>query len=273
MTRPDEFRQSIPDTVFAPPTSGQESDRSVGEITRQLADAAARWLEPSDVESAATGVTTAVLAAIPQAHMAGVVIGAPPARGRVLGATDAVVATLESPAFTRPGPHAMHEQRLLVVPDTAAETRWPEYAAHALDAGVAGLLCLPLSANGHELGSLNLYAPEADAFTGDDIATATVFAACASLALAQAHAQKDFARALATRDLIGQAKGVLIHRHKITGEQAFQKLVKASQHANLKLVDVAHWLVAHHTEDFAPPPADPAEPGDFATAAGIGWGS
>lgn len=48
---------------------------------------------------------------------------------------------------------------------------------------------------------------------------------------------------LASRNLIGQAQGVLMERHKITAERAFGLLVGASQSANTKLVEIARQVV------------------------------
>ena len=45
--------------------------------------------------------------------------------------------------------------------------------------------------------------------------------------------------ALARRDLIGRAKGVLLERHKITAHQAFSILVRSSQDTYRKLFEVA----------------------------------
>jgi AmiR/NasT family two-component response regulator len=49
--------------------------------------------------------------------------------------------------------------------------------------------------------------------------------------------------ALATLDAIGQAKGILMERHGIAAEEAFQRLVAMSQNSNIKLHDVAQNLV------------------------------
>jgi AmiR/NasT family two-component response regulator len=54
-----------------------------------------------------------------------------------------------------------------------------------------------------------------------------------------------------TRDLIGQAKGILMERHRVTGDQAFKLLVRASQATNTKLRDIADELVA--TGELRPP--------------------
>jgi AmiR/NasT family two-component response regulator len=45
--------------------------------------------------------------------------------------------------------------------------------------------------------------------------------------------------ALLTRDVIGQAKGVLMERHQIGADAAFAMLVELSQHQNRKLRDIA----------------------------------
>ena len=50
------------------------------------------------------------------------------------------------------------------------------------------------------------------------------------------------ARALSMRDVIGQAKGILMERHRITADQAFALLVRASQRTNTKLTDIAQEL-------------------------------
>ena len=45
------------------------------------------------------------------------------------------------------------------------------------------------------------------------------------------------------RDLIGQAKGILIERHRLTPDAAFRMLSKASQAKNVKLIVIAQHLV------------------------------
>ena len=48
--------------------------------------------------------------------------------------------------------------------------------------------------------------------------------------------------ALENRDVIGQAKGILMERFGVGQSAAFAMLVESSQHTNMKLVDVASWL-------------------------------
>ena len=70
-----------------------------------------------------------------------------------------------------------------------------------------------------------------------------LFAGHASVAMSGARQHEQFTHAIAVRELIGQAKGILMERHKLTGEQAFTLLVRASQQTNTRLVEVATHLV------------------------------
>ena len=94
-----------------------------------------------------------------------------------------------------------------------------------------------------EIGnSLNLYSADRNAFDNDSEHIGLLFAAHAAVAISGAHQQEHLNKAIAARDLIGQAKGILMERHKITADQAFSVLARASQQTNTKLVDVARSL-------------------------------
>ena len=51
-------------------------------------------------------------------------------------------------------------------------------------------------------------------------------------------------RALASRDVIGQAKGILMERFKVTADEAFGLLVHASQHRNIRVAELSAELAA-----------------------------
>jgi AmiR/NasT family two-component response regulator len=57
-----------------------------------------------------------------------------------------------------------------------------------------------------------------------------------------AHQLEHLHKAISARDLIGQAKGILMERYKINADQAFSVLARASQQTNTRLVDVARSL-------------------------------
>ncbi|MDT7798847.1 MAG: hypothetical protein QOI78_2280, partial [Actinomycetota bacterium] len=61
-------------------------------------------------------------------------------------------------------------------------------------------------------------------------------------------------KAVESRDVIGQAKGILMQRRGITADEAFDVLRRASQELNVKLADLARTLADRHTELDLPVP-------------------
>jgi AmiR/NasT family two-component response regulator len=88
-----------------------------------------------------------------------------------------------------------------------------------------------------------LYADRAAAFGDPHERVAVLLAAFAALALAEAQRAGQMHDALGNRDIIGQAKGVLMERHRITADAAFGVLSRVSQAENRKLAEVARRLV------------------------------
>ncbi len=139
---------------------------------------------------------------------------------------------------------AAYAHRTIRVPDMHREQRWPHFARRAAEAGARGMLSIQLWVKGDDLGALNLYSYEADAFSDESENIGLLVASHAAVAFAEAEESRQLKEAIYSRDLIGQAKGILIERHKITGPQAFIALSLASQRTNTKLRDVAEHLVS-----------------------------
>lgn len=128
------------------------------------------------------------------------------------------------------------------VPDMASEDRWPKFAARASALGAASMLSIQLWVENDDLGALNLYSYTADSFTDESEHVGLLFASHAAVAFAGADKVHHLNIALAHRDLIGQAKGILMERFKITADQAFRILVRVSQDSNRKIFDLAEDL-------------------------------
>jgi GAF domain-containing protein len=145
---------------------------------------------------------------------------------------------------------AARKQIVVRVHDVATDTRWPPFRDAAAEVGVASMVCLPLYVDEQVLGTLSLYAdrPEAFAAAGAE-PMARVLATLAALALAESHRTAELRRALQNRDLIGQAKGILMHAHALTADAAFLRLAQFSQSTNTKLVEVAARVVETGTLD------------------------
>lgn len=133
--------------------------------------------------------------------------------------------------------------------DLATGDRWPRFGAQAARAGVRSLLAVAVGADDSP-AALNLYARLPDAFGPVDRGQAAIFATHARLAIGErrrhnheAETEAQLRQALAMRDVIGQAQGILMERDRISARQAFEVLRRASQHLNIKLRDVAQTLV------------------------------
>jgi hypothetical protein len=144
----------------------------------------------------------------------------------------------------------MAEETAFYAEDLAGDPRWPNFGPEAAGAGVRSLLALCLSGESTVVGALNLYARYPRAFGAMDRARGLVLAGLAGLALSVAEAHEEELRraenlrqALVSRELIGQAQGILMERERITADQAFDILRRASQHLNTKLREVAQQLV------------------------------
>jgi GAF domain-containing protein len=139
----------------------------------------------------------------------------------------------------------------LLIRDFSAETRWPDYAPIAIEAGARSSLSVPLPVQQHVIAALNLYSCDVDAFADGDVALAHEIAAQAAVAVVNAalyesatQLAEGLQQAMAARATIEQAKGIIIATSHCTPDEAFAVLVKQSQHENRKLRDVAAELVA-----------------------------
>lgn len=144
---------------------------------------------------------------------------------------------------------ALRRGAVVYAGDLDDDTRWPRFGPRAVASGVRSLLALPL-VDERTLGALNLYARYPDAFGVVDRARGLLLATIAAMALAAARTHEVAERqaanlhlALANREMIGQAQGILMERERITADEAFDILRRASQHLNVKLRDVAQTLV------------------------------
>ncbi|TDW76585.1 GAF and ANTAR domain-containing protein [Kribbella pratensis] len=176
---------------------------------------------------------------------AGVALTARGSRPEIAAVTDPVVAEVyELQLGKQNGPlvTAMRERRPVLIRDTLADVRWPEWAAKVATLGVRSVLDVPL-ATSRTVGVLGLYSPDPDAFAADDEAVAHILARHASVALASARHEETMAQAIDARKLVGQAMGILMERFDIDGDRAFAVLKRYSQDTNTKLRDVAQQLI------------------------------
>jgi GAF domain-containing protein len=130
------------------------------------------------------------------------------------------------------------------------EARWQTFAETAARHGIHSVLSVPLRYEDETLGALNFYSPKIDALQPGQREEGFACAAQVSVTITNARAFADLKQqvaqleeGLATRTIIGQATGLLMAQEGLTSEEAFQRLVKISQTANVKLREIAQRYV------------------------------
>jgi GAF domain-containing protein len=245
--RAERSRESDEDQRPAPASGDGSGARgatdNLGEVMGQVARSPQE--EHGDVEATLQTITATAVGAVPGAEECTIsyVTGRRSVEPRAsTGDLPLQVDEIQDSIEEGPCLDSVWEQRTVRIDDMRDEPRWPRFAAEAVELGVLSSLSLQLFVQGDNLGALNLYAREPHAFGEESEDVGLVFAAHAAVALAGAQQEQHLRRAVDNRDLIGQAKGILVERYKLTADQAFQLLTRASQQTNRKLVDIAEEL-------------------------------
>ena len=123
-------------------------------------------------------------------------------------------------------------------------SRWPKFAPQAVAFGFLSLMSTQLCAAPHMRAALNLYSRAPHAFDEQARRIAGLFGVQAGVLLYGSDRATHLKHAVDTRDVIGQAKGILMSRFAIDDDQAFRMLVSSSQETNIKLVDVSRWVAS-----------------------------
>lgn len=215
-------------------------------LAGRLGDLARSLHQEDSVESTLDAIARGAVGTVPGADHAGVMRVEGRSRITTPAASDDLVLRVDrAQDETRQGPclTALFDERTVRVPDVRGDGRWPRFGRRAVDLGVGSMLSFQLYVRDDSLGALNLYADGPDAFDEGSEHVGSLFAAHAAVALANAEQQEQLSEAVRTRDLIGQAKGILMERYGLTGEQAFAVLVRGSQQGNVKLRQLAEQLV------------------------------
>jgi transcriptional regulator with GAF, ATPase, and Fis domain len=154
---------------------------------------------------------------------------------------------------TKQGPcmSSIHEHATFYIPDMSQDKTWPLFSQKAAQAtGIASLLGYVLQVDTDSLGALNLMSFTVDAFDDDAIAAGALFAAQAGVALSNAltHQKNEqkveqLEEGIRTRQVIGEAVGIVMATRQVNADKAFEILKTISQHTNVKLKEVAAGLV------------------------------
>lgn len=124
------------------------------------------------------------------------------------------------------------------------ERRWPRFCADAIEqTPIQSIAAFQLFTTRDAVGALNLYSEIPGAFDQESRDLGYIFAAHAATVWGALQRGDQFRSALASRDTIGQAKGMIMERYSVNAIQAFDLLRKLSQESNIRLYDIARQLV------------------------------
>jgi transcriptional regulator with GAF, ATPase, and Fis domain len=196
---------------------------------------------PEDVEATLTAITTAAVGLIDGVDYADVMLVADE-KVESRAPTDPIVADLDAVQLRlNEGPclKAAITDTVISCPNLANDPRWPGFAAAAIDAGVHSMLSFPLYKHRGGGGALNLMGSTIEAMDYADHAIAAMLATHAAVALMAADRLRQFQAALASRDLIGQAKGIVMERFNVDAQRAFELITKLSQETNTPVRTIA----------------------------------
>jgi GAF domain-containing protein len=139
---------------------------------------------------------------------------------------------------------AIHDHDQVDSPDIATDARWSAWGTRvATELGIRSMLCFRLFTNEETMGALNFYSSRVDGFTPEDGENGLALAAHAAIAVTAALQIEQLRAGIDSRDVIGQAKGILMERFGLDQARAFGVLARVSQEHNQKLRAVAVELV------------------------------
>jgi GAF domain-containing protein len=228
-----------------------------------LADALFAVPAESGVVGVVERVVDAARAVVPGADVVSVVLRNPDGRLDTVAASDPAAQkadALQDEVGEGPSHTAMHSTGVGAAVDRleGPDATWPTFGPRAAaDLGLGAVLSTGMFPGGSppRFGALNFYSWSADGLDAADRDHALVLAAHAATAIAAVQArtavelrESQLREALRSRDVIGQAKGVLMERRGLTSDEAFDVLRRTSQDLNVKLRDVAETLVTRREE-------------------------
>ncbi|MFI5713041.1 GAF and ANTAR domain-containing protein [Kribbella sp. NPDC051620] len=216
------------------------------EIAAAMTEVAAAMTGPSDLDETLQVITRCTVDTIPGIVEASISITTKDGRIETLAPTGPLVTRADHLQYELgEGPclDAAVAEPVVAVDDLAADPRWPDFGPKAAALGFGSQVAFQFRAEPHVRGALNLYALEPNAIDEDSVQLGSMFAGQVAIAMGWDRQDRTLTEALATRNLIGQAVGIVMERYKLDSDRAFAFLTRLSQTSNTKLNAIAKALV------------------------------
>ncbi|WP_304108648.1 GAF and ANTAR domain-containing protein [Mycolicibacterium bacteremicum] len=201
----------------------------------------------ADFGTTMLAINTGAVAMVPGAQYCGITVLEQDGEVVSLGPTHRYAALLDTAQRdTGEGPclSAARGDGVIQIDDIEHDLRWPAFRAEArAHTPVRSVLSVHMFGEHAPLAALNFQAESAGAFTDESVEMAHILAAHATMAWNLRQREQQFSTALVSRDVIGQAKGMLMERFGVDAVEAFEMLKRMSQESNVKLTAIAERVV------------------------------
>jgi hypothetical protein len=215
------------------------------DVSRRLSDA----LTPADLDRTLSNITSAAVEVLPDVSHASITVKHADGRLETAAPTAEMIRDVDAAQYAlQEGPcyEAAVEAAHFTSPHLLHDDRFPRYAPVAARHGIQAQAGIRLFETPTSNGALNLYAEKAGAFEDFD-AVGELFAHQSAMALAYARHVGNLEAAIASRQLIGQAVGIVMERYGLDDARAFAFLTRMSSHENIKMRDLARRMIDART--------------------------
>jgi hypothetical protein len=232
----------------------RQADAPPTRLARVFADIAEQLYDANSFDDVLLRIANAAVSTIAGCRMASVTL-CERSEYRTAASTDPAATAVDQAQYkSHEGPCLDAVDTPMVYAQSFPDERWPTLASGPTESGVQSALSYRLAAASSATadsggGSLNSYGVSPYAFNDTAQEIGLILAAHASVAVRAVDERttlqslrRDLQQVLLSRDVIGQAKGILMERLEITPEDAFDLLRRSSQRLNVKLRDVARGL-------------------------------
>lgn len=184
------------------------------------------------------------------AAAAGLLLADPDGELQLLASTSErsqLVEVLQLKAGSGPCVESYRTGTVVAVEDLAALSgQWPEFTAAALSQGFRSIHALPMRVYGRTIGAMGLFGDNPGALSREDTAIGQALVDVATISILQERIIRESAlvneqlqRALNSRVLIEQAKGVTAYTARVSMDEAFRRLRSFARSNNLSLQETA----------------------------------
>ncbi len=224
-------------------TEASQPDPTVSDLADRARPAAAGRVADPRIAARLEPVVQAA-GAIPAARWVAVSAADPPGLRNLAGSDHRAVILdrLQDVLGQGPSLDALAEGRPVRSADLAVDRRWPDFAPRAARFGIVAVLAGASDPADDPRVSVTCYAGRTDGFDDDAAAAVEALARLGATVLGDDGMVERLRSTLRSRDVIGQATGMLMQRFAISSDEAFRLLVDASQRTNRKLSAIAEEL-------------------------------